>query len=111
MPVSNVASDWPRTFLHPRCFCLAFSKFHVLIPQVKTADSPCDFLTSPTVKQSVKELLHKGKESKLIWHEIRIVIAYLAAHIICWNRQRPRVVQCMTVDEWFEHVEEDGESG
>ena len=24
MPVSNVASDWPRTFLHPRCFCLAF---------------------------------------------------------------------------------------
>ena len=23
MPVSNVASDWPRTFLHPRCFCLA----------------------------------------------------------------------------------------
>ena len=24
MPVNNVASDWPRTFLHPRCFCLAF---------------------------------------------------------------------------------------
>ena len=24
MPVSNVASDWPRTFLHPRCFCLAY---------------------------------------------------------------------------------------
>ena len=23
MPVKNVASDWPRTFLHPRCFCLA----------------------------------------------------------------------------------------
>ena len=23
MPVCNVASDWPRTFLHPRCFCLA----------------------------------------------------------------------------------------
>ena len=23
MPVSNVASDWPRTFLHPRYFCLA----------------------------------------------------------------------------------------
>ena len=25
MPVCNVASDWPRTFLHPRCFCLAFN--------------------------------------------------------------------------------------
>ena len=24
MPVSNVASDWPRAFLHPRCFCLAY---------------------------------------------------------------------------------------
>ena len=23
MPVCNVASDWPHTFLHPRCFCLA----------------------------------------------------------------------------------------
>ena len=24
MPVNNVASDWPRTFLRPRCFCLAY---------------------------------------------------------------------------------------
>ena len=24
MPVSNAASDWPHTFLHPRCFCLAY---------------------------------------------------------------------------------------
>ena len=23
MPVCNVAFDWPHTFLHPRCFCLA----------------------------------------------------------------------------------------
>ena len=22
LPVCNVASGWPRTFLHPRCFCL-----------------------------------------------------------------------------------------
>ena len=22
--ITIVASDWPRTFLHPRCFCLAF---------------------------------------------------------------------------------------
>lgn len=76
---------------------------------MKTADSPCNFLTSPIVKQSVKELLHKGKESKLIWHEIRIVLAYLAAHIIYWNGQWPEVVQRMTVDERFKRVEEDGE--
>ena len=24
MPVSSVASDWPPTSLHPRCFCLAY---------------------------------------------------------------------------------------
>ena len=24
LPVCNVASDWPRTFLHPRCFCLVY---------------------------------------------------------------------------------------
>ena len=23
--ITIVASDWPRTFLHPRCFCLALS--------------------------------------------------------------------------------------
>ena len=28
MPVSNVASDWPRTFLHPRCFCLAYDIYY-----------------------------------------------------------------------------------
>ena len=27
LPVCNVASDWPRTFLHPRCFCLAYHYF------------------------------------------------------------------------------------
>ena len=23
--ITIVASDWPRTFLHPRCFCLAYN--------------------------------------------------------------------------------------
>ena len=23
----HAASDWPRTFLHPRCFCLAYHYF------------------------------------------------------------------------------------
>ena len=26
--ITIVASDWPRTFLHPRCFCLAYYYFH-----------------------------------------------------------------------------------
>ena len=25
--ITIVASDWPRTFLHPRCFCLAYHYF------------------------------------------------------------------------------------
>ena len=25
MSVCNVASDWPHTFLHPGCFCLAYN--------------------------------------------------------------------------------------
>ena len=25
--ITIVASDWPRTFLHPRCFCLAYYFF------------------------------------------------------------------------------------
>ena len=29
LPVCNVASDWPRAFLHPRCFCLAKNYIHV----------------------------------------------------------------------------------
>ena len=24
IPICNAASDWPHTFLHPGCFCLAF---------------------------------------------------------------------------------------
>ena len=27
VPIGNAASDWPRTFLHPRCFCLAYHHF------------------------------------------------------------------------------------
>ena len=27
--ITIVASDWPRTFLHPRCFCLAYIYIHV----------------------------------------------------------------------------------
>ena len=26
----NVASEWPRTFLHPRCFCLAIYRLPVV---------------------------------------------------------------------------------
>ena len=26
--ITIVASDWPHTFLHPRCFCLAYMYLH-----------------------------------------------------------------------------------
>jgi len=74
-------------------------QFHALIPQVRTADSPTNFLTSPDVLQSVKELIERGKDRKLIWNEIQTILAYLAAHIIFLNGQRPGVVQRMTIDE------------
>ena len=34
MPVNNVASDWPCTFLHPRCFCLVNLKDEMI--QIKS---------------------------------------------------------------------------
>ena len=27
IPICNAASDWPRTFLYPGCFCLAYHYF------------------------------------------------------------------------------------
>ena len=40
MPVSNVASDWPWTFLHPRCFCLAYIHPQPGGPQVYKSGVP-----------------------------------------------------------------------
>ena len=43
--ITIVASDWPRTFLHPRCFCLA-SRF-----------------TDETTYQSMNKVyLHEGRQ-------------------------------------------------
>ena len=34
----TAASDWPRLFLHPRCFCLAFSWPEILADKVPLED-------------------------------------------------------------------------
>ena len=83
-------------------------KFHTLL-QVSTADNPNDFLTSAAVKSSVDEIMETAKSRKLIWREIRVILTYLAAHLIYLNGQRPGVVQKMTIDEWQSKEEEDGE--
>ena len=64
------------------------------------ADSPEDFMQSPEVVHQVNNLIAIAKTRPLIWREIRVVLAYLASHIIFLNGQRPGVVQKMTIEEW-----------
>ena len=80
-----------------------------MLLQVATADDPINFLDSPEVESSVREMLKKAKSRKLIWREIRIILAYLAAHLIFFNGQRPGIVQKMTISEFKAKSEEDGE--
>ena len=51
--ITTVASDWPRTFLHPRCFCLAYIYTHIVtilvvictyIVMLYTIHSMCDYI-------------------------------------------------------------------
>lgn len=49
------------------------------------------------------------KSRKLVWWEIRVVLAYLAAHLIYFNGQQPGIVQKMTIDERRSKDEEDGD--
>lgn len=87
-------------------YFIILTQFHVLLTQVKTADSPQDFISSPAVAMKVKEVMETAKGRPLIWQEISVVLAYLAANIIFLNGQRPGVVQRMTIKEWELRVEE-----
>ena len=80
-----------------------------MLLQVATADDPINFLDSQEVESSVRDMLQIGKSRKLIWREIRIILAYLAAHLIFFNGQRPGIVQKMTISEFQSKSEEDGE--
>ena len=64
-------------------------------------------LTSPVIAEHVNELIAVAKTRPLIWREICVVLAYLAAHLIFLNGQRPGVVQRMTINEWEMRVVED----
>ena len=57
----------------------------------------------------VKEMIEIAKKRNLIWKELRIVLAYIAANIIYLNSQRPGVAQRMTVEEWAAKTEVDDE--
>ena len=78
-------------------------------PQVTIADDPLNFLSSTKVLKRVEQLLEIAKTRKLVRQEIFVVVAYLAAHIIFKNGQRPGVVQRMAINEWTQRVEEDKE--
>ena len=78
-------------------------------PQVTTADDPLNFMNSTKVLKRVEQLLEIAKARKRVWQEIFVVVAYLAAHIIFKNGQRPGVVQRMAINEWTQRVEEDKE--
>ena len=41
--ITIVASDWPRTFLHPRCFCLA-SQFTDNQTDAFSPDATCSYV-------------------------------------------------------------------
>ena len=79
----------------------------IILTQVKVADSPHDFMTSPVIAEHVNELIAVTKTRPLIWREIRVVLVYLAAHLIFLNGHRPGVVQRMTINEWEMRVVED----
>ena len=61
-------------------------------------------MKSPKVLQQVEEVIELAKGRPLIENELKVVLAYLAAHIIYLNGQRPGVVQRMTIDEWMQRV-------
>ena len=57
----------------------------------------------------MKEMIEIAKKRSLIWKELRLVLAYIAANIIYLNGQRPGVAQRMTVEEWAAKTEVDDE--
>ena len=69
------------------------------------------FLNSQKVLQRVEEVIDIAKGRPLIWNELKVVLAYLAAHIIYLNGQRPGVVQRMTTDEWMQRVTVENDDG
>lgn len=69
------------------------------------------FLNSQKVLQRVEEAIEIAKGRPLIWNELKVVLAYLAAHIIYLNGQRPGVVQRMTTEEWMQRVTVENDDG
>jgi len=70
--------------------------------QVRAAHNPNEFLESPSINASVRQILSKAESSEITSFEHLTVITFLAANIIFNNAQRPGVAQYMTVQEFDE---------
>ena len=73
--------------------------------QVRVAHNPNDFLESPAIIASVRQIISKAESSDITSFDHLTVITFLAAHVIFSNAQRPGVVQYMTVQEFDERTE------
>ena len=73
--------------------------------QVRAAHNPNEFLESPSINASVRQILSKAESSEITSFDHLTVITFLAANIIFTNAQRPGVVQYMTVQEFDERTE------
>jgi len=73
--------------------------------QVRVAHNPNEFLQNPAIKTSVMKIISKAEYMDITSFEHLTVIAFLAAHIIFSNAQRPGVVQFMTVQEFNDRTE------
>ena len=73
--------------------------------QVRAAHNPNEFLESPSINASVRQILSKAESSEITSFEHLTVITFLAANIIFNNAQRPGVAQYMTVQEFDERTE------
>ena len=75
--------------------------------QVGSATSPEGFMSSTRISQDIFQMLQNCEN--LCPQEHKTILAYIAAHIIYKNAQRPGVVQHMEVREFEEREEtEDG---
>ena len=62
-PIYNATSDWPHTFLYPRCFCLAYLYIHIYHMHVQKK-----FAYIVTTKMSKQNLcLSRDISDNIVW--------------------------------------------
>ena len=102
--ISNLLVKWGKS-LHKDIAKLRRKQNIISQQQVRVAHNPNEFLESPTINVSVREILAKAESSEITSFEHLTVITFLAANVIFSNAQRPGVVQYMTVEEFEQRIE------